>query len=74
MPCFAVYGKRTQPIFNCEGKIAIEPDKSFAPLDEFGRRTTKANLTNVFVEKSDAQAWINKHSFKEGVVVEIRKV
>ena len=74
MPCFAVYGKRTQPIFNYEDKTTIEPDKSFAPLDEFGKRTTKAKLTNVFAEKSDAQEWIDKHKFKEGVVVEIRKV
>lgn len=74
MPCFAVYGKRTQPIFDYKSKVTIEPDKSFAPLDEFGKRTTKAKLTNVFAEKSDAQEWIDKHEFKEGVVVEIRKV
>lgn len=74
MPCFAIYGKRTQPILFPEDKTLIEPDKSFAPLDEFGKRTTKAKLTNVFAEKSDAQEWIDKHEFKEGVVVEIRKV
>lgn len=70
MPCFAVYGKRCKPISNCN----VKPDKSFAPLDEFGRRTTKAKLTNVFAEKADAQEWIDKHSFKSGVELEIRKV
>lgn len=74
MPCFAVYGKRTQPIFNYEDKTTIAPDKSFAPLDESGKRTTKAKLTNVFAKKSDAQEWIDKHNFKDGVELEIRKV
>lgn len=71
---FAVYAKRTLPIFNIETKKTLGPDKSFAPLDEFGVRTTKAKLTNVFAEKSDAQEWIDKHNFKDGVKLEIRKV
>ena len=74
MSCFAVYAKRTLPIFDIETKKAIEPDKSFAPLAEDGTRTTKAKLTNVFAEKSDAQEWIDKHNFKDGVKLEIRKV
>lgn len=71
---FAVYAKRTLPIFNVETKKTIEPDKTFAPVNEFGVRTTKAKLTNVFAEKSDAQEWIDKHDFKDGVKLEIRKV
>lgn len=71
---FAVYGKRCLPIFNTETKETMGPDKSFAPLDEFGARTTKAKLTNVFAEKGDAQEWIDKHQFKDGVKLEIRKV
>lgn len=71
---FAVYGKRCLPIFDPETKKTIEPDKSFAPLAEDGTRTTKAKLTNVFAEKSDAQEWIDKHNFKDGVKLEIRKV
>lgn len=74
MSCFAVYGKRCLPIFDTETKKTIEPDKSFAPLAEDGTRTTKAKLTNVFAEKSDAQEWIDKHNFKDGVKLEIRKV
>ena len=70
---WSVYGKRTNPIHNTDG-TTIQPDKSFAPLDESGVRTTKAKLTNVFAEKSDAQEWIDKHSFKPGVELEIRKV
>ena len=71
---FAVYGKRCLSIFDTETKKTMGLDKSFAPLDEFGVRTTKAKLTNVFAEKSDAQEWIDKHNFKDGVTVEIRKV
>lgn len=71
---FAVYGKRCLSIFDTETKKTIEPDKSFAPLAEDGTRTTKAKLTNVFAEKSDAQEWIDKHNFKDGVKLEIRKV
>lgn len=71
---FAVYGKRCLSIFDTETKKTIEPDKSFAPLAEDGTRTTKAKLTNVFAEKSDAQKWIDKHNFKDGVKLEIRKV
>ena len=71
---FAVYAKRCLPVFNTETKETMGPDKSFAPLAEDGTRTTKAKLTNVFAEKSDAQEWIDKHSFKDGVKVEIRKV
>jgi hypothetical protein len=74
MSCFAVYGKRCLSIFDTETKKTIEPDKSFAPLAEDGTRTTKAKLTNVFAEKSDAQEWIDKHNFKDGVKLEIRKV
>lgn len=74
MPCFAVYGKRCLPTFNYKTSQTIEPDKSFAPLAEDGTRTTKAKLTNVFAEKSDAQEWIDKHNFKDGVKLEIRKV
>lgn len=71
---FAIYAKRTLPIFDPETKKTVGPDKSFAPLNEFGVRTTKAKLTNVFAEKSDAQEWIDKHNFKDGVKLEIRKV
>lgn len=71
---FAIYAKRTLPIFNIETKETMGPDKSFAPLDEHGVRTTKAKLTNVFAEKSDAQEWIDKHNFKDGVEVEVRKL
>ena len=71
---FAVYAKRTLPIFNTETKKTIEPDKTFAPLNEFGVRTTKAKLTNAFAEKSDAQECIDKRTFKNGVKLEIRKV
>lgn len=71
---FAVYGKRCLSIFDTETKKTIEPDKSFAPLAGDGTRTTKAKLTNVFAEKSDAQEWIDKHNFKDGVKLEIRKV
>lgn len=71
---FAVYGKRCLSIFDTETKKTIEPDKSFAPLAEDGTRTTKAKLTNVFAKKSDAQEWIDKHNFKDGVKLEIRKV
>ena len=71
---FAVYGKRCLSIFDTDTKETMGPDKSFAPLDEFSVRTTKAKLTNVFAEKSDAQEWIDKHNFKDGVKLEIRKV
>lgn len=71
---FAIYAKRTLPIFDTKTKKTVGPDKSFAPLNEFGVRTTKAKLTNVFAEKSDAQEWIDKHNFKDGVKLEIRKV
>lgn len=74
MSCFAVYGKRCLPIFDTETKETMGPDKSFAPLAEDGTRTTKTKLTNVFAEKSDAQEWIDKHNFKDGVKVEIRKI
>lgn len=72
---FAVYGKRCLPTFDYKtNQTTIEPDKSFAPLAEDGTRTSKAKLTNVFAEKNDAQEWIDKHNFKDGVKVEIRKV
>ena len=71
---FAVYGKRCLPTFDYKTNQTIEPDKSFAPLAEDGTRTSKAKLTNVFAEKADAQEWIDKHSFKSGIELEIRKV
>ena len=74
MSCYAVYGKRSLTIFNTETKQTSGPDRAFAPLAEDGTRTTKAKLTNVFAEKSDAQEWIDNHDFKDGVELEIRKV
>ena len=71
---FAVYGRRTIGVRDVTTGKIVGPDKQFAPLNEYAIRTSKAKLTNVFAEKSDAQEWIDKHNFKDGVVVEIRRV
>lgn len=66
---YFVYGKRTEP----DGKFILQPDKQFRPLDVFGRRVTKLEDAIPFVTREEAQEWVNEHSFKDGVKIEIRK-
>lgn len=74
MAIYGVYAKRTQPLFNYETKETMGPDKVFMPLNERGVRTPKNKLTHTFATKEDAQEWIDNHNFKDGVIVEVRKL
>lgn len=72
MPYF-VYGKRTMPWYNEDTKKMNEPDSNFRALSGRGIRVNKLTETCVFAEKADAQEFIDKHKWREGTQLEIRK-
>ena len=43
------------------------------PLNMKGIRTRKQDLKDCFATKEDAQEWIDSHSFRAGVKLEIRR-
>lgn len=70
---YLVYGKRTERWYNEDDHSWNEPDKQFMPLNMKGIRTRKQDLKDCFATKEDAQEWIDSHSFRAGVKLEIRR-
>lgn len=71
---YALYGKRSVAIPNTETGELMGPDKTFRALNEKGVRVNKLEDAFVFYTREDAEEFMNKHTYKPGVEVEIRKV
>lgn len=71
---YALYGKRTERWYNEDTKKWNEPDRTFRALNAAGVRVNKLEDAFIFYERSDAVDFMNKHTFKPGVKIEIRKV
>lgn len=68
-----VYGRRTEPWYNSDTKEWNEPDKNFRALNGAGIRVNKLSEACEFATKEDAQQFIDSHSYRDGVKLEIRK-
>ena len=71
---YAIYAKRTMPVYDIKSGKTIPPDKTFMPINYAGIRVRKQDLTDTFATKDDAQNFIDSHKFREGVITEIRKL
>lgn len=72
--CFFVYGKRTkEEYWDNVRRCMIPQDAQFRALNYDGVRVNKLEDAVCFATKEDAQEWIDKHNFLDGVKIEIRK-
>ena len=70
---YVVYGKRTERWYNSDTNQWNEPDTNFRALDGRGIRVNKLQDACLYATREDAQEFIDSHSFRDGVKLEIRK-
>lgn len=70
---FAIYAKMTTPWRDGANQWHDE-DKNFRAINGAGCRVTKLADACVFATKEDAEEFIESHSWRNGIKLEVRKL